>query len=455
MSQRKYFGTDGIRGMVGEWPISADFMLRLGRAVGCVLGRDGKDRPKVLIGKDTRVSGYMFESALEAGLVAAGADVGLLGPMPTPAVAFLTRSMRASAGIVISASHNPHHDNGIKFFSANGEKLTDEVELAIEREVDAGFVTVASERLGKATRIEDAVARYAEFCKATVAEDFSLRGLKLVLDCAHGATYQVAPKVFAEMGAEVIAIGDKPDGFNINREIGSTHPQALQQAVLAHGADLGMAFDGDGDRLMLVDRNGVLADGDDILYVLARSLHGQGQLKGPVVGTLMSNYGLELALAEFDVPLVRANVGDRYVMQQLRQYGGILGGETSGHILCLDRATTGDGIVAALAVLEALALSGQDMAAARSKLKKLPQVMLNVRAAGAREALGSSEVKQALAEAERILHGRGRVVLRASGTEPLVRVTIEGADAAEVQQLAEQLAGVVKSAAQAHPAEAS
>jgi phosphoglucosamine mutase len=455
MSERKYFGTDGIRGMVGEWPISADFMLRLGRAVGCVLGREGKERPKILIGKDTRVSGYMFEAALEAGLVAAGADVGLLGPMPTPAVAFLTRSMRASAGIVISASHNPHHDNGIKFFSANGEKLTDEVELAIEQEVDADFVTVASERLGKATRIADAVARYSEFCKATVAEDFTLHGLKLVLDCAHGATYQVAPKVFAEMGAEVIAIGDKPDGFNINRDVGSTHPQALRQAVLAHGADLGMAFDGDGDRLVLVDRHGELADGDDILYVLARSLHGQGLLKGPVVGTLMSNYGLELALAEFDVPLIRANVGDRYVMQQLRQHGGMLGGETSGHILCLDRATTGDGIVAALAVLEALALSGQDLATARARLKKLPQVMLNVRANGARESLRSAEVKQALAEVERTLHGRGRVVLRASGTEPLVRVTIEGADAAEVQALAERLADVVKSAAQVYLAEAS
>jgi phosphoglucosamine mutase len=448
MNQRKYFGTDGIRGMVGQWPISADFMLRLGRAVGSVLAREGKDRPLVLIGKDTRISGYMFESALEAGLVAAGADVGLLGPMPTPAVAFLIRSMRASAGIVISASHNPHHDNGIKFFSANGEKLSDAVELAIEQEVDADFVTVASERLGKATRISDAVARYAEFCKATVAEDFSLRGLKLVLDCAHGATYQVAPKVFAELGAEVIAIGDKPDGFNINRESGSTHPQALQQAVLAHGADLGIAFDGDGDRLVLVDRHGVLADGDDILYVLAHSWHARGLLEGPVVGTLMSNYGLQLALAELDVALIRADVGDRYVMQQLKQHGGVLGGETSGHILCLDRATTGDGIVAALAVLEALALSGQDLATARRGLKKLPQVMLNVRAIGAREALVSSEVQQSLAEVEQTLRGRGRVVLRASGTEPLVRVTIEAADAAEVQQLAEKLAGIVKSVAE-------
>jgi phosphoglucosamine mutase len=413
-----------------------------------VLAREGGDRPKVLIGKDTRISGYMFEAALEAGLVAAGADVGLLGPMPTPAVAFLTCSMRAQAGIVISASHNPHHDNGIKFFSADGEKLSDATELAIEQEVDADFVTVPSERLGKAVRVADAVTRYAEFCKATVPGDFSLRGMRVVLDCAHGATYQVAPKVFAELGAEVIAIGDKPDGFNINSDVGSTQPQALQQAVLAHGADIGIAFDGDGDRVMLVDRHGALADGDDILYVLARSLHAQGLLKGPVVGTLMSNYGLQQALATFDVPLIRANVGDRYVMQQLRQHGGMLGGETSGHILCLDRATTGDGIVAALAVLEALTLSGQDLATARQGLLKLPQVMLNVRAAGAREALAGDEVQQALAEVERILHGRGRVVLRASGTEPLVRVTIEGADGAEVQQLAEKLAETVKSAAE-------
>ncbi len=448
MTERKYFGTDGIRGLVGTWPISADFMLRLGRAVGAVLVREGRQRPQVLIGKDTRISGYMFESALEAGLVAAGADVGLLGPMPTPAVAFLTRSMRAQAGIVISASHNPHHDNGIKFFSAAGEKLSDAVELAIEQEVDAAFATVASEKLGKAVRVTDAVARYAEFCKATVAEDFSLRGLKLVLDCAHGATYQVAPKVFAELGAEVVTIGDKPDGFNINDAVGSTHPQALQQAVLAHAADMGIAFDGDGDRVMLVDRHGKLADGDDILYVLAQSLHGQGLLKGPVVGTLMSNYGLQQALARLDVPLIRANVGDRYVMQQLRQHDGTLGGETSGHILCLDRATTGDGIVAALAVLEALARSGQDLAEARQGLNKLPQVMLNVRAAGAREGLASSEVKLALAEVEQVLQGRGRVVLRASGTEPLVRVTIEGADAVEVQQLAEKLAAIVKSAAE-------
>lgn len=448
MSDRKYFGTDGIRGLVGEWPISADFMLKLGRAVGAVLAREGGKRPKVLIGKDTRVSGYMFEAALEAGLVAAGADVGLLGPMPTPAVAFLTRSMRAQAGIVISASHNPHHDNGIKFFSAVGEKLSDEVETAIERELDADFATVPSEQLGKAVRVDDAVARYAEFCKATVAENFSLRGRKLVIDCAHGATYLVAPKVFAELGAEVVAIGDKPDGFNINQAVGSTHPETLQQAVRDHAADLGIAFDGDGDRVILVDGHGDLADGDDILYILARHLRGRDQLTGPVVGTLMSNFGLQQALAKLDIALIRANVGDRYVMQQLRQHQGVLGGETSGHILCLDRASTGDGIIAALAVLEALAQSNEDLITARQGLKKLPQIMLNVRACGAREALQSDEVRQVLAEVEQTLQGRGRVVLRASGTEPLVRVTVEGSDGAEVRQLAEKLAGAVKSAAE-------
>jgi phosphoglucosamine mutase len=447
MNQRKYFGTDGIRGPVGQWPINAEFMLRLGRALGAVLAQQGIGRRGVVIGKDTRVSGYMFESALEAGLVAAGVDVRMVGPMPTPAVAYLTRSLRAEAGIVISASHNPHYDNGIKFFSASGEKLSDAIEQAIEHEVDAPFVTVPSEQLGKARRVDDAVTRYAEFCKSTVAEDFSLQGMKLVLDCANGATYQVAPKVFAELGAEVIAIGDEPDGFNINREVGSTHPQALQRAVLEHQADLGIAFDGDGDRVQLVDRNGVLADGDDILYVLARRLHADGGLTGPVVGTLMSNYGLEQALAALDVPLVRANVGDRYVLQQLKQHGGVLGGETSGHILCLDRATTGDGIVAALAVLEALAASGQDLALARQGLQKLPQVMLNVRVEDARGVLESAIVCDALGAAQRALHGRGRVFLRASGTEPVVRVTVEAADATEVQQLASRLAEAVKSAA--------
>jgi len=451
MNQRKYFGTDGIRGRVGEWPISADFVLRLGRALGVVLGRNRKKstgRPLVLIGKDTRASGYMFESALEAGLTAAGADVRLFGPMPTPAVAYLTRSLRADAGIVISASHNPHYDNGIKFFSTDGEKLSDEIEAQIEQEVEAPFTTVDSHHLGKVVRVTDAVTRYAEFCKATVPEDFSLAGVKIVLDCAHGATYQVAPKVFAELGADVHVIGDKPDGFNINDNIGSTHPQALQKAVLDHHADIGFAFDGDGDRVQVVDRNGMLGDGDDMLYVLARSWQAHGLLQGPVVGTLMSNYGLQQALAGLGVELIRANVGDRFVLQKLKEHGGVLGGETSGHLLCLDRATTGDGIVAALAVLEALKFLGQDMADARQGLTKMPQIMINVRANGAREALNTDAVRQALADTEQALRGRGRVVLRASGTEPLVRVTVEAADEAEVRQMAERLADVVKSASE-------
>ncbi|HET7332357.1 phosphoglucosamine mutase [Dyella sp.] len=451
MNQRKYFGTDGIRGRVGEWPISADFVLRLGRALGVVLGRHRKKssgRPLVLIGKDTRASGYMFESALEAGLTAAGADVRLFGPMPTPAVAYLTRSLRADAGIVISASHNPHYDNGIKFFSTDGEKLSDEIEAQIEQEVEAPFTTVDSHHLGKVVRVTDAVTRYAEFCKATVPEDFSLAGVKIVLDCAHGATYQVAPKVFAELGADVHVIGDKPDGFNINHDIGSTHPQALQKAVLEQHADIGFAFDGDGDRVQVVDRNGMLGDGDDMLYVLARSWQARGLLKGPVVGTLMSNYGLQQALAGLGVELIRANVGDRFVLQKLKEHSGVLGGETSGHLLCLDRATTGDGIVAALAVLEALRFLGQDMADARQGLTKMPQIMINVRATGAREALNTDAVRQALADTEQALRGRGRVVLRASGTEPLVRVTVEAADEAEVRQMAERLADVVKSASE-------
>jgi phosphoglucosamine mutase len=455
MSPRKYFGTDGIRGRVGTWPITAEFMLRLGQAMGTALTARRGGRIKVVIGKDTRVSGYMFESALEAGLVAAGVDVRMLGPMPTPAVAFLTRSTRADAGIVISASHNPHHDNGIKFFSAQGEKLSDAVEQAIEDALELPFVTVASEDLGKAARVSDAVSRYSEFCKSTVDEDFSLGGMKVVLDCAHGATYQVAPKVFSELGATVYAIGVEPDGLNINREFGSTHPGNLQQAVVAQGADIGIAFDGDGDRVQLVDRHGNLADGDVILYILARSWQKRGLLKGPVVGTLMSNFGLETALKSMGVALVRANVGDRYVLQQLKEHDGVLGGETSGHILCLDRFTTGDGIVAALAALEALVLAGEDLAQARKGLSQLPQVMINVRAEGARQALTTPAVAAALAEVEHKLAGRGRVVLRASGTEPLARVTIEGEDAAEVNQLATWLADAVKSAAASLAADAT
>jgi phosphoglucosamine mutase len=465
MSERKYFGTDGIRGHVGTYPISADFILRLGRAAGAVLARrraaDGRPvgtgpdrrspnrRVTVVIGKDTRVSGYMFEAALEAGLVASGADVRLLGPMPTPAVAFLTRSLRADAGIVISASHNPHQDNGIKFFSGQGEKLDDALEAEIEAELDADFVTVASDALGKASRIDDAVTRYAEFCKSTVADEFSLRGMNIVLDCANGATYQVAPKVFRELGAEVSTVGAQPDGLNINRDVGSTSPELLARTVVERGADIGIAFDGDGDRVRIVDQDGTVTDGDDMLYVIARHWKKRGTLPGPVVGTLMSNYGLQRALKAMDIPFVRANVGDRYVLQQLKEHGGLLGGETSGHILCLDRFTTGDGIVAALALLEALAEDGETFGEARAGLVKLPQTMLNVRVEGAKAALGSESVKQVLAEVERVLEGRGRVVLRASGTEPLVRVTIEAADADEVDRLAGQLADAVKSAAQA------
>ncbi len=446
MSQRKYFGTDGIRGRVGEWPITAEFMLRLGRAAGVALG-GSSERPTVLIGKDTRVSGYMFESALEAGLVAAGADVRLLGPMPTPAVAFLTRSLRADAGIVISASHNPHQDNGIKFFSAEGEKLDDVVEASIEAEVDAEFVTVPPERLGKARRIVDAEARYVEFCKSTMPRDFTLHGMHIVLDCAHGATYQVAPKVFTELGADVHLIGAQPDGFNINAGIGSTHPEALRRAVVEQGADIGIAFDGDGDRVQMVDHKGVLVDGDDMLFVLARNWSRNGRLRGPVVGTLMSNYGFEQALEGMGIELVRANVGDRYVMQQLKAHGGVLGGETSGHILCLDRASTGDGIVAALAVLEALRNQGEDLSSARKDLHKLPQVMLNVPVSdGAAAIVDSDKVRDAVDVARKRLNGRGRVFLRPSGTEPVVRVTVEADDASEVQAVAEELADIVKSA---------
>jgi phosphoglucosamine mutase len=442
---RKYFGTDGVRGRVGEWPITAEFMLKLGRAAGVVLG-DGR-RPLVLIGKDTRVSGYMFESALEAGLVAAGADVGLLGPLPTPGVAQLTRELGAGAGIVISASHNPYADNGIKFFSADGEKLGDAVETEIEREIDAPFVTVAPERLGKARRIDDAIERYARFCLGTLASPPDLSGMHIVLDCAHGATYAVAPRVFTSLGARVTRIGCEPNGFNINREVGSTHPATLRGAVIEQHADLGIAFDGDGDRVQMIDRNGELADGDDLLYVLAQDWIARGCLRGPVVGTLMSNFGLERALTGADVRFLRANVGDRYVLQQLKEHGGTLGGETSGHILCLDRASTGDGIVSALAVLDALARADMDLSEARLGLVKLPQITRNVRVAGAREVVAAALVQQTLEEVQQALRGRGRVVLRPSGTEPLVRVTIEGEDADEVQVLAARLADVVTAAA--------
>ena len=444
MSERKYFGTDGIRGRVGEWPITAEFMLRLGRAAGAVLARH-VDKPVVLIGKDTRVSGYMFESALEAGLLASGADVRLLGPMPTPGVAYLTRSMRADAGIVISASHNPHHDNGVKFFSAIGEKLDDAVELAIEEELDASFSTVAS--VGKAARIDDASARYLEFCKSTVSRAFHLHGIHIVLDCAHGATYQIAPKMFAELGARVTAIGNRPDGLNINHDVGSTSPAALARAVTESGADLGIAFDGDGDRLQMVDRHGRVVDGDELLYILALDWHAQGRLRGPLVGTLMSNFGLEQAMAGLGVPFLRANVGDRYVMQMLREHAGVLGGETSGHILCLDRVSTGDAIVSALQVLEALTRSGRSLADSADGMRKVPQTTVNIRAAGGAALVADAAVQAVLARVRGALEGQGRVVLRPSGTEPLVRVTVEAADADLVSRLVADLADAVRGAA--------
>ena len=441
---KRYFGTDGIRGRVGEWPITAEFMLKLGRAAGAVLARGG-DKPLVLIGKDTRVSGYMFESALEAGLLASGADVRLLGPMPTPGVAYLTRSMRADAGIVISASHNPHHDNGVKFFSAIGEKLDDDVEFAIEAELEAPFSTV--DAVGKAARIDDASARYLEFCKSTVSRAFHLHGLHLVLDCAHGATYQIAPKMFAELGARVTAIGNRPDGLNINHGVGSTSPAALARTVVEAGADLGIAFDGDGDRLQMVDRTGRIIDGDELLYILALDWHAQGRLRGPLVGTLMSNFGLEQAMRTLGVPFLRASVGDRYVMQLLREHAGVLGGETSGHILCLDRVSTGDAIVSALQVLEALARSGRTLAESADGMRKVPQKTVNVRAAGGKALVADAAVQAVLARVSAELEGLGRVVLRPSGTEPLVRVTVEAADADLVTRLAGELADAVRSAA--------
>jgi phosphoglucosamine mutase len=445
MAKRKYFGTDGIRGRVGEGHITADFVLRLGNALGRVLAKD-KDHPLVIIGKDTRISGYLFESALEAGLVSAGADVRMLGPMPTPAVAFLTKSLRADAGIVISASHNPHEDNGIKFFSAQGEKLTDAMEAAIETAVDEAFITQASEKLGKVRRVTDALTRYAEFCKASVPDDFSLRGMKIVLDCAHGATYQVAPKVFSELGAEVYSIGVEPDGLNINHGVGSTHPQALQQAVLQHQVNIGIAFDGDGDRLMMVDEQGALHDGDALIYLLAHEWKRSGRLRGPVVGTLMTNYAMEKSLGDAGIAFMRSNVGDRYVHQALIEGDGVLGGEASGHLLCLDRVSTGDAIVAALQVLHALAATKQPLSQALSGYQPLPQRTVNIRVSAGVKPLEAESVKQARADAEQALQGHGRLVLRASGTEPVIRVTVEADSEALMSNTLKRLSEAVQAA---------
>jgi phosphoglucosamine mutase len=446
MTPRRYFGTDGIRGTVGRWPITAEFMLRLGRAAGVVLTRAGGDGT-VLIGKDTRLSGYMFEAALESGLIASGTGVRLLGPMPTPAVAFLTRAVGASAGIVISASHNPHQDNGIKFFSAHGEKLADALEQAIEAELEAPFATVSPELLGKATRMEDADERYLVFCRSTVPAGFTLAGLRIVVDCAHGATYQLAPTLFTHLGASVHAIGDEPDGLNINREVGSTAPGALARAVREGGADLGIAFDGDGDRVVFADARGELFDGDDILYALACDWQASGRLRGPVVGTLMTNFGIERALLDAGIAFRRAAVGDRYVHQLLNEQGGVLGGEASGHILCLDRAGTGDGLVSALQLLEVLRRRGEPLARLREGLERYPQRTLNVRVADARRVADAPSVLAERAAVERELSGRGRVVLRPSGTEPVVRVTVEADRADDVERLVRRLAAAVESAA--------
>ncbi len=441
--KNKYFGTDGIRGRVGDTPVTADFMLRLGRAAGKVLA-DGDSR-SVVIGKDTRISGYMFESALEAGLAAAGADVALLGPMPTPAVAYLTRTLHACAGIVISASHNPFYDNGIKFFSAEGEKLPDEVEAAIEAELEQEFSTVSSEKMGKAVRIEDAAGRYIEFCKGTIPFETMLRGLKIVIDCAHGATYRVAPAVLEELGAEVITIGVDPDGLNINEACGSTYPESVRQSVLEHGADLGIALDGDGDRVIMVDARGEVVNGDELLYIIAKARQDKGLLQGGVVGTVMSNFGLELALKARHIPFKRAPVGDRYVHKALVTHGWTLGGEASGHLLCLDKTSTGDGIVSALQVLEVMVSKGIGLAELKADVQKMPQTMINVPVNGQ---VSGIEESKAIIEAVNSVQDRlgetGRVVLRPSGTEPLIRVMLEGLNEVQVNQLAAELADVVR-----------
>ncbi len=444
---RKYFGTDGIRGKVGESPVTPEFILKLGWAVGKVL--PGSTCGKVLIGKDTRISGYMFESALQAGLSAAGVEIGLLGPMPTPGIAYLTRTFHACAGIVISASHNPYYDNGIKFFSAEGTKLPDEVEHAIEAELDKPLKCNESVALGKAIRISDAAGRYIEFCKSTFPSHRSLRGLKLVLDCANGATYHIAPAVFQELGAEVVVLGDQPDGLNINKGCGSTHPKWLQKNVLLQKADLGIAFDGDGDRLIMVDHQGNVVDGDELLFIIAMDRWRQGTLNGGVVGTLMSNLGLEHALGRKTIPFLRAAVGDRYVMEKLLGENWILGGESSGHIICLDRTTTGDGIVSALQVLAAMVHAEKSLQEMREGMTKYPQVLLNIKLKNHVDVLADPRVKTAVEMAEQELADAGRILLRPSGTEPLIRVMVEGQDAGQVETVAQELADVVTTALQA------
>ena len=443
---KKYFGTDGVRGKVGEYPITPQFVMHLGYAAGRVLAGTGdfrSERTGVLIGKDTRISGYMLESALEAGLIAAGIDVYLAGPVPTPAVAYLTRALRLQAGIVISASHNPFEDNGIKFFSAHGAKLPDETERAIEAAMDEEMKTNASDGLGKAKRIDDAVGRYIEFCKSTFPKELDLRGLKIVVDCAHGAAYHIAGHVFHELGADVVAIGAQPDGRNINDGYGATSPVNLQKAVTEHKADIGIALDGDGDRLVMTDSEGKLYDGDQLLYVIAKHRQAQGKLHGGVAGTLMTNLAFEHAMRRLEIPFKRAKVGDRYVLELLQQQDWQLGGENSGHIICLDKHSTGDGIISALQVLHALRDNGQTLAEAVADLRMYPQVLINVPVARGVDCLSHAQVKSAVSDAEQVLDGKGRVLLRPSGTEPLLRVMVEGEDKQLVEQSAQRIADVV------------
>ena len=443
MANRKYFGTDGVRGKVGTYPITPDFALKLGWAAGKVLASQGSKM--VLIGKDTRISGYMLESALEAGLAAAGLSAAFTGPMPTPAIAYLTRTFRAEAGIVISASHNPYYDNGIKFFSAKGTKLPDEIEEAIEAMLEQPMDCVESAELGKASRINDAAGRYIEFCKGTFPAHLGLEGYKIVVDCANGATYHIAPNVLRELGAEVIEIGTDPNGLNINEKCGATDVTALQAKVVEMKADVGLAYDGDGDRIMMVDHLGNKVDGDQILFIIAREALRSGQLKGGVVGTLMSNMSLEIALKMLGVPFLRANVGDRYVLEKMVENDWTLGGENSGHIIIADKNTTGDGIVASLAVLAAMAQHKLSLNELASAVKLFPQVLINVRFAGGENPLESDAVKSVAADVEKRLGGKGRILLRKSGTEPLIRVMVECQDAALAQQCAEEIAEAVKS----------
>jgi phosphoglucosamine mutase len=440
---RKFFGTDGIRGTVGNEPLTAEFALRLASAAARVLAPNGGT---VVIGKDTRVSGYMFEAALEAGFVAAGMDVTMLGPLPTPGIAYITRSTGADLGVVISASHNAYQDNGIKFFDRQGRKLSDETEIAIESKLSEPAITRPSESLGRASRMDTARINYQWFCLSSIPKDLSLFGMKIVIYCSNGAAYKVAPRVLSELGADVVPIGCSPNGRNINANCGSTHPELLQATVKGVGADLGIALDGDGDRLLMVDHEGNLIDGDQLLFVVANARHKDGHLQGPVVGTLMSNLGLEIALHKRGIEFLRANVGDRYVLEMLREHDGILGGETSGHLICLDKTTTGDGLISALQVLTEIRESGTTLADLVAEMPVYPQTMVNVRVVG-QPNLDSASLKAAVADAEQQLGERGRVVLRASGTEPLIRVMVEGEDAAEVESLANLLADAVSSAA--------